>query len=271
MGKKVTTSYRLSVFKLKESDIKRCKADAFIDSDGVVVELKESWKEIVIALLTVLNYVKNGHLLNALFEAKISSQNMLVTNNKVKTFSLGDNSIYRIGDSNYYVRCDLKTSEYLDIIKKLCKASNFDSKGCFIDMTPYSAVEQDIPIITKKKQIKTEFIRLSDISSHNISKYKVSGVQVGLEAYNCKSYNELISIIIEEGKKKTEDWYEIVTGCIEDKRIKIIQTDEKGRGFKVESHLSKNEAIEIICMLCKKFEIDTRRVIILFKEIVFNN
>lgn len=258
---------RVSVHKLKESDIKRCEANTFIDNDGVIIELKESWKEIVIALLTVLNYVKSGQLLNALFKAKISSPNMLVTKDKVKTFGFDDNSIYKIEGSKYYVICDLKTSEYLKIIKQLCLAANFDSKNCFIEMTQYSTVEQDIGIVSKKKQHKTEFIRLSDIKSHDISKYKVTGVQIGFEAYNCKSYNELIALIVDEAKKNTDSWYDRLKQYTEKTSIKVKLTEEDSRGFKIESHASKGDAIEFIIKICKEFDIDVMRVIILFKEI----
>lgn len=267
----MNTTGRISIHKLKESDIRGCKATSFIGEDGVIVELNESWKEIVIALMTVLNIAKRGKLLKALFDAKISSPNLIITKDKVKTYNFEDNTQYKIDGTNHYIICDCKPIEYLGIIKKLCIACNMNIKECYVEVAPYSTVEQDIKIITKKRELKTEFIRLSDIKSHEISKYKVIGIQIGLETYACKSNKDVIEAILNTIKSKTEYWYTRIEKYNKEGRISVQLDESSNNGYRVELKMSKAEVLEYISTILGEFGIDRRRIVLLIKEINFRN
>lgn len=184
--------YRKPISRLNKSDIECCRVVRFIASDGLEVELQESWKELTIALLTALASAnKSMSLQNILFNNKIYSTNWMFTSEPIATFSFKDNTCYKLGDSNCYIVCSLNPIEYCEIIKKLCKVCKYDLVLSEVEIEVLESKRGFNPN-TSDKITKP----LRDILAHDISVYKIIGVQSNGVRFKCNSNKEALKSLI---------------------------------------------------------------------------
>lgn len=165
----------------------------FVAPDGLVVELTESWKELTIALLTAIAEAnKQSSLQNILFNNKILSTNWMFTLEPIVTFNFKDNTCYKLGDSGYYIVCSLNSSEYCEIIKKLCKVCKYDLVRSEVGLEVKPDKRGFNPNTSDK--ITTS---LRDVLAHNISLYKIIGVHSNGVRIACKSNKEALNSLIQ--------------------------------------------------------------------------
>lgn len=253
----------ISVSRLKLADIKENNAKMFIDPDGEVIDLQESWAEIVLALITVLNTVKTKPLIEELCKNKIISNNLIITKGIVKQGNSNNDKSYEIFGTKYNLICNLTDIEYLNFIKKLCKAVKFDLKQCIIYIEDKNMTEQERDIQSKKANKNSGQlckVSLSEINDKNINKIKITGLEVNSNVFECKGLSGIIELLVMCNKNKLSDIEKEIS-----KYNKDFEFIENGQKVMFNSSFDRKELLEILISISNIIGFSTEEISILYK------
>lgn len=258
---KQSNKYTKSVLKLKEADIRNGKAVCFIGPDGIGTNLEDSWRELVIALIVVLNNVTNGKFLAALGKHKIGNNNMLITKERITTTNMGDNKAFQIPTTNHFIVINMEPLEYIAVIAGLCKAVKFEPKMCKIEIETIHIIEQETKV--KSTENIGKFVRLSEYESHDLAKWKVIGIQIGFDVCNCKGYGGLVTTLIQHQEDSKPEWYSLLAKVNNKNGIEVTEDKsvviQKGTDYKSTLQFAKE--------VCEALGIDAARVILTFRKL----
>ena len=253
--KNSSASYKtITLNRLNEVYIRGCVPRKMVGQDGVIVDIKESWFEVLMILLSTLNFVHNGRLLDGIKDSKVSSPNMMIYNEYFESYEFGGNKCYRIPNSGYYIISNLDDSEYPIILKKLCKACGMDAKHTKLQLQLVSLVEQDIENMNKnqlKRVVSLENLKPSDLL------YGTHGISYGSQKFKAKTMKGLVEILLndfgagkelESSNKSLFDTY------------KIKFTGEK---YTISKRLDKETTVSILKKLSAYTDLDIKYVYVI--------
>lgn len=121
-----------SIASITEEDVSNNAVARLIDPEGIVTDLKYSWDELLVALLSLVVYVKKRDLTSGLIEMKATTPNMVIlTSVPYDTSNNGKPSIfYKIPGTQYYMCNKMNETEYIWMLNQLCKGLKINPKKC---------------------------------------------------------------------------------------------------------------------------------------------
>ena len=120
-----------SIASINEDDIRRNVVLKMVDPDGNSKELRYSWDELLVVMLSLIVYVKHIDLTAGLIEMKATTPNMVITTMVPPDTTGGKYSTYyKIPNTQYYVCNKMNETEYLWMLRTLCKGLKLNQKKC---------------------------------------------------------------------------------------------------------------------------------------------
>lgn len=247
-------TYRKRLSNLRKSDISNNTAIKFISDNGVIVELKYSWIELIISLVVELSVLKGNRVSRALVDASIANNSIIAVKKGIKYFGLRDNTQYIINDK-YNIIINDDTIDYKETIIKLLKANNIDIKNCYIEYRDKSSTDKNIKSTNKIESSLKDLVNNTE-NLDNIKPYKL---EINNEKFNCYSLVGIAKTLILYLINKDKDFINS-----KDTNIEIEIKDNKPR---IKIGYNREELIEYIKILLNNPYLASNRVVLTYKYI----
>lgn len=133
-----------SIASITEEDIQSNAVIKAVDPDGIARDLNYSWDELLVVMLSLIVYVKQRDLTDGLIEMKATTPNMVITPFVPPDTTNGKyNTYYKIPNTQYYVCNKMNETEYLSIIRTICKGLKLNQKKFRLVLT-YKCFENSL-------------------------------------------------------------------------------------------------------------------------------
>ncbi len=243
------------------------------------LELTGSWQELMIALLVLL-YIRNPKkFITRLFDAKIADRDFEVTPESfVKHTEKETIEPMKIIGTPYYLYYDFSYLTLPFKIKALIIMLDANPKKVSIAITPYSYVDQDEGFFEFKKGQLVKKMKLTETARVNFNNNKMVAVNVFGYKEKCRTYTQLLAIILSYVAKIAPDWFDRITPYNKDNTLKVVRSKEEaviygeeakeisGTNCYVNQRINAENIMIYLRDICKEFGINTDKIILYCKD-----
>lgn len=283
MGRKKNSSLDtegiIKLSKLSSEDVARCYVKS-VSAEGIGgIDLDDSWPQLFEAFIYLLYEKYGAKLLRNLYTAKILDSELEISNQKY-IINAEQRKVYprKIPGTEYYMyfNCSAKSIQYK--LRRLVTLLGVNPKKVFLDIQPYSYVDQDIHLQQNIK-ISKRVVRLAETANTQCIHNKVIAVEIFNTKYECNTLKGLIASVLGYVAKLSEDWLSRVQKYNRQNILRVESNKENAilygeepvnipdTDYYVNAKMNSDEVLRYLREICTEFCINMNEVKIYYRDL----